>query len=270
MQILAFLLLILKLSGLFLSSITLIGSERLLNFENNIRKKVAQNILSLTTSFPYTKYPSPKFQYLIFYWEEFWDKKATPFLIFSVIMGGTILFIYWSGTQNIGTEQSNTVTTISQIWLILPFLIFSPMLLAIPILVFQIFVENIKHPDFSILTDSSPKRFIVSILLWVFGISLSVISIFFVVSTVIVFLPFVIIFLLVTGIRKFGTGAISGMTIGILVFLRQVINICVYILGKPYLWLDLQVKTRQIESTLVVIGLLLSVLAEVVEYILNI
>ncbi len=56
---------------------------------------------------------------------------------------------------------------------------------------------------------------------------------------------------------------------GLLYILRTIIELLTLIVSQPFVWLDIQVKKRKIESTFAVIGLLISASAEILGYFVN-
>jgi hypothetical protein len=78
------------------------------------------------------------------------------------------------------------------------------------------------------------------------------------------FLVIILVYILV-----YGVGALIYI---LLLLTRLVVNgltellkISIWIVSRPYVWLDLQVKKRGVESTLIVIGMITAIAAEIID-----
>lgn len=343
MEILRVLLLITKLTGVFLASVTLLGSHRLTNIEQNIRQKLIKR-----KHLPPVPYLPISVYRFIEKWKKFWDYGFIPFLFISIMTSATVLLIIWLGTTD-NPKQAPIKFVVSVVIVFLPFLIPS---LAFPIGFVSIIVETIvslvkpksesatsddeesefphsqteelensqtetenqiiivPYPSFysdsqSVNIDEEPPReyltfsvtknvhehentheqkkmgalltIVLALNHYILGPILSILSLApimaLTVSVSIALLPFVLFYLIVKylifGLHRFGIFAIPYMIIAIIGFIQVIIELSVIAISKPYEWLDKQVQKRQLESTLAVIGVIITVSSEIADYFLG-
>jgi len=230
----------LKLIGILLSTASIFGVKRLQEWENNIRRVLTLEKLTIV---------GKKL------WYRFLDIFEAPILIlqFPILLlcfAAELALIILVGNiypgimlQKMADTWVKTTASISPFITIFPFIL----LLAYLFLIFplQVIAKNIRESRSYYFANNKPNR-----VDKIANIIRNVLLVMFFLPFFIVLAPSLLLALIPKILEKS------------LVFLRLLLEFFLKLIVFPYQWLDIQVKRRGLESTLVIIGVIITILGE--------